>query len=446
MARTLFAVLLSLLMIGMMTGCTGEEAQASGAAAGAADGKTLYIWSWNADFRDRFNDYYPGVVRVEGDGSATTMEDGTVIQWVIVDEGDYQKELDQALAKQADGTSPATVDLFLVKAGPACKYVNSDVSLDIGEIGVENDPDDQYAYTRQVMTDADGKVKGVTWLADPGLMVYRRSIAEAVLKTDDPENVQEALKDWTNFEETAVQVDMNRYTMLSAYDDVFQAFSCNLKEPYVQDGKTLKVDDGILKWAELIKELADEGNVKGNKRNSAAWNEDMGEESDVFLWPLTVSEFSALRKNGVSGDFGLCQGPAGWTRGGMWILAANGTSDAALDAEIMTTMTTDPAVLKTLAIEEGDFVNSKSLVQELIEGDEGDEFFGGQETFAVLDAAASAVEMTQGGAYDQDINNRLRSAFLPYFTEEAELEEAQEAFEQSIRKLHPEIESVTWPE
>ena len=96
------------------------------------------------------------------------------------------------------------IDMFLIEADYALKYVDSPYTLDVrADIGLTDDElAGQYKYTQDIAT-ADGVLKGVTWQATPGLFAYRRSIAKDVLGTDDPAEVQTYLSDWDKFNEVA---------------------------------------------------------------------------------------------------------------------------------------------------------------------------------------------------------------------------------------------------
>ena len=102
--------------------------------------------------------------------------------------------------------------------------MDSDVTLDVrGDIGLtDEDLKNQYSYTQEIATDQSGKLKAVSWEADPGVFVYRRSIAKEVLGTDDPDKVQEAISDWNKFEEVAGKMKEKGYKMLSGYDDAYR--------------------------------------------------------------------------------------------------------------------------------------------------------------------------------------------------------------------------------
>ena len=109
--------------------------------------------------------------------------------------------------------------MFLIEADYALKYVNSDYTLDVKDVGLtDDDLKDMYQYTKDIATDSKGKLKATTWQATPGLFAYRRSIAKDVLGTDDPDKVQEALSTWDKFDKVAEQAAAKGYKMLSGYD------------------------------------------------------------------------------------------------------------------------------------------------------------------------------------------------------------------------------------
>ena len=72
------------------------------------------------------------------------------------------------------------IDIFLIEADYALKYVDSDYVLDVKtDIGLtDSDLAGQYQYTKDIVS-VDGSQRGTTWQATPGLFAYRRSIAKA---------------------------------------------------------------------------------------------------------------------------------------------------------------------------------------------------------------------------------------------------------------------------
>lgn len=244
---------------------TSTEASSTAAEpaadAAAEEGKVLNIWCWNDEFQSRFNDYYPGVKEIADDKSTTTLDNGVTVKWTINpnDNNNYQNKLDEALLKQDSAAADDKIDIFLIEADYALKYVDSEYTLDVKkDVGLtDDDLKDQYQYTKDIVT-VDGVQKGTTWQATPGLFAYRRSIAEDVLGTDDPTEVQAALSDWDKFNDVAEKAAAKGYKMLSGYDDSYRTFSNNVSAGWV-DGTTVKVDPNIMNWVDQTKTYTDNG-------------------------------------------------------------------------------------------------------------------------------------------------------------------------------------------
>ena len=244
---------------------TSTEASSTAAEpaadAAAEEGKVLNIWCWNDEFQSRFNDYYPGVKEIAADKSTTTLDNGVTVKWTINpnDNNNYQNKLDEALLKQDSAAADDKIDIFLIEADYALKYVDSEYTLDVKkDVGLtDDDLKDQYQYTKDIVT-VDGVQKGTTWQATPGLFAYRRSIAEDVLGTDDPTEVQAALSDWDKFNDVAEKAAAKGYKMLSGYDDSYRTFSNNVSAGWV-DGTTVKVDPNIMNWVDQTKTYTDNG-------------------------------------------------------------------------------------------------------------------------------------------------------------------------------------------
>ena len=176
------------------------------------------------------------------------------------------------------------IDLFLVEADYALKYVNSPYTLDIiNDVGLtQEDIAGQYTYTQEIVTDSNGAIKGTSWQATPGLFAYRRSIAKDVLGTDDPAAVQEALSTWDKFYEVAEQANEKGYKMLSGYDDSYRTFSNNVSSPWVDEDMNIVIDDNIQAWIEQTKDFSDKGYNNGTSLWDDQWASDQGPEGDVF--------------------------------------------------------------------------------------------------------------------------------------------------------------------
>ncbi|MBR1407818.1 MAG: carbohydrate ABC transporter substrate-binding protein [Clostridia bacterium] len=421
----------------------------------ADEGKVLNIWCWNDEFQSRFNDYYPGVAEIAADKSTTTLKNGVVVNWVINPNADnnYQNKLDEQLDKQFDGqlADDEKIDIFLIEADYALKYVADEASLDVrADIGLADaDLADQYDYTQKIAS-ADGVLKGVTWQATPGLFAYRRSIAKDVLGTDDPAAVQEALSDWDKFNAVAEQAAAKGYKMLSGYDDSYRTFSNNVSAPWVT-GDTATVDANIMKWVEQTKDFTDKGYNNKTSLWSAEWAADQSAEGKVFgffysTWGINFTLVGNAGEAGF-GDWAVCYGPQPYYWGGTWICAANGTDNVETIKDVMLALSADKDILKKITLDTQDYTNSISGMSEIANDPEfGSDFLGGQNHVALFLEAAQKIDMSNISAYDQGCNEKFQQAFKNYFDGNATIDEAKAAFETAIKEQYPVITTVVWPE
>ena len=429
--------------------------------ASAEEGKILNIWCWNTEFQSRFNDYYPEVKEIAEDKSTTTLNDGTIVKWTINpnENNNYQNKLDEALLAQESAAADEKIDIFLIEADYALKYVDSPFTLDVrADIGLTDEQlAGQYKYTQDIAT-ADGVLKGVTWQATPGLFAYRRSIAKDVLGTDDPAEVQAALSDWDKFDAVAEQAAAKGYKMLSGYDDSFRTFFNNVSAPWV-DGTTVKVDANIMKWVEQTKLYTE----KGYNNKSSLWNDvwaaDQGPDGKVFgffysTWginftllgnSLADSNAPAEVGNGIFGDYAVCEGPQPYYWGGTWICAAAGTDNAETIKDVMAKLTCDKDIALAITTDTQDYTNNVEAMDELASSDYASAFLGGQNHIALFAKAAPNIDMSNAGPYDQGCNEGIQTAFKDYFDGVVDIDTAKKNFETIIMEKYPELTEVVWP-
>ena len=446
---------------------TASSAPASSAAsaAPAAGGKVLNIWCWNDEFQSRFNDYYPEVSEIAADKSTTTLKDGTVVKWTINanENNNYQNKLDEALLSQDSAADDDKIDIFLIEADYALKYVDSDYVLDVkADIGLtDDDLAGQYQYTKDIVS-VDGSQRGTTWQATPGLFAYRRSIAKDVLGTDDPAEVQTYLSDWDKFNDVATQAAAKGYKMLSGFDDAYRTFSNNVAAPWVT-GTTVTVDENIMKWVDQTKEYTDKGYNNKSSLWDSQWAADQGPTGKVFgffysTWginftllgnSLATPESEGGKQevgNGIFGDYAVCQGPQPYYWGGTWICAATGTDNIPTIKDVMYSLTCDADIMTKITEDTQDYTNSKSAMDSIAaDPNFGSAFLGGQNHIALFAEVAPTIDMSNAGPYDQGCNETFQSCFKDYFDGTVDLETAKKNFEDQIKVKYPELSSVEWP-
>lgn len=410
-------------------------------------GEVLVIRAWNDEFQNRFRDYYPDYESTNSDGT-DVLKDGTTVKWVIVanDDNGYQNALDLALQNQETADADDKVDMFLIEADYALKYVNSDYTLDIIEdLDIdEADLDEQYQYTKDIVTSSEGKLKGTSWQATPGLFAYRRSIAEAVLGTDDPDEVQAEINTWAKFDAVAADMKEAGYYMLSGYDDAYRTFSNNMANPWVNSSDEIVIDPVIEDWIEQTKTYSDNDYNHGASLWDSTWSADQGADGEVFgffysTWGINFTLQGNAGEEGF-GDWAVAQGPASYYWGGTWITAAKGTDNKDLVKDIMLKLTADKDIMKQITIDTQDYTNHKSAMQELADDpDFGSDFLGGQNHIALFIESAEAISMENISPYDQALNEGIQTAFRDYFSGEVSEDDAWDNFYEIVQAKHPEL-------
>ena len=416
-------------------------------AAFAEEGSVLNVEVWNEEFKSRITDHYPGYEEVD----ATTGKIGDVtVNWIITpsDDNAYQNNLDSVLPGNVDAAADEKVDIFLVEADYALKYVDADanVAMPLEELGISaDDLGKQYQYTKDIVTDANGVLRGSSWQACSAGLIYNREIAKEVLGTDDPAEVQEAVKDWATYTETAAKMAEAGYKMAATVNDTYRVYSNNVAGPWVQDGKVV-LDDNIKAWVDDSKAAVDAGQTTTAELWSDDWAKGFFPEGKVFCYfgPAWFFNFClhADEEGSVAydGGWGFVTGPQSFYWGGTWICAAQGTDNPELVKDIILTMTTDNAVMKEIAQVDADCVNNTEVLAELSADDSGNlALLGGQNPYEMLAAGAENVDMSNISPYDQGCNEEFQGAMKNYFDGNADYDAALGQFKSAIVEKYPEL-------
>ncbi len=446
MKKKLLCVLLTTAMAAsMLAGCGGKEDGAAGADADvSSDGKVLNVYCWNDEFQRRVKDHYPGYTEVD----ATTGKIGDVtVKWNITPNADnaYQNNLDNTLKKQADAAADDKIDIFLIEADYALKYVDSDYSVAVEALGItKDDISGQYKYTQDIVTDSNGVLKGLSWQGCPGILFYNREAAKEVLGTDDPAAVQEYVKDWDTFVATAEKMKAAGYNMVSSVNDTYRTYSNNVSTKWVVDGK-IQIDDNIMKWVDDSKALVDAGVAGTHDLWSDDWSKGFYPEGKVFCyfgpaWMINFSMAADVEGSiGYNGGWGGTEGPQGFFWGGTWICAANGTDNAELIKDIMLKMTTDTELMKGIVTKDDDFVNDKAAMEAMAQSDYSSKVMGGQNPLPMYCAGAEKIDLSNLSAYDQGCNEEFQKAMKNYFEGNASKEDAIELFYTGVLEKYPDL-------
>ena len=446
--KKLMAMLLALVMVLSLAACGGNtaapaateapkaDAPAAEAApateAAAEEGKVFNIYAWNEEFKGFFEKYY-------------TVPDGVTVNWIINpnDGGVYQDKLDEALLNQENAAADDKVDMFLAEADYIQKYVDSDYTQDVQALGV-TDFSNTYNYTVQAATSTiDGAVKGVSFQCCPAALIYRRSIAKDVLGTDDPAEVQAKLDSWDKFNAVAADAKAKGYLMTASESATFRVFSNNGETPLVTDGK-LTLNDAIMAWQAQAKDFSD----KGYTQTCDIWSDECTAQmfkdgkTMCYFGPAWYYNFSMGNaqdpEKGCPGDWAICEGPQAHFWGGTWLLAATGSDNPTMLADIMNTFINDEEVCTNLVKNEMQFSNNQK-VNQACAAEGGNAFLGGQNDTAVFVELAKNIKFENKTIYDQLLTEGLQGYWREYCDGEVTAEQAMANYYKYINEKYPEI-------
>ena len=372
----------------------------------------IYTYSWNDEFGSRLDmvlDAYPEYKDyVEHVNLGVSGTDGT-----------YQTAVETAI-ETGDEKYPS---LIAADNDVAKNFTESDYTMNLADAGLTSDMyANAYNYTVQYGS-VDGELKAMTWQAAAGNFTYRADIAEEVLGTSDPAEVQEYVKDWDAFFETADKMKEAGYAMLSGPDDIKYAIWDQQTQPWVTvdaDGnETLTLDDCVTDYFEKAKKLYDGGYTDQTSMWSDGWSANF--EGDVFgyfgctwfvYWCIATTEDSATS---TYGDWRVCQGPVGYHWGGTYVCIGADTPNPELAAFLLYELCCDADMMATIEEETFDFVNNKEAVAKVIaDGKGASDILGGQNPVETWAEAALDIDLSNATYMDANLKAIMDKASEGY--------------------------------
>ena len=413
-----------------------------------SEGKVINIWAWNDEFQKMFQKYYK-------------VPDGYTVKWTInpSENGVYQQKLDDALLAQDSAAADDKIDIFLAEADYILKYVDSDATKNVADIGFSN-ASTIYNYTAEAVTDSNGVQKGMSFQCCPAGLIYRRSIAKEVIGSDDPAAVQEALSSWEKFDQVAAKAKDLGYYMTGSFAATYRVFSNNTEGKWVDANNNVTVDPAIKTWIKQTKDYMD----KGYTTEAGIWDDGntVHQFSDgkvlCYFGPAWYYNFSmgnikdqkkdadgnvvdeTYGERNTVGDWGLCVGPQSHFWGGTWLLAGAQTDNPEIVADIMNAFQSNEAILKQMVEIDSQFVNNTAVNDSYTTNpDFGNELLGGQNDWAIFADGAKAISLKNATGYDQLLNEKLQDNLKDYFKGTVDLDTAWGNYVATINEAYAEL-------
>lgn len=321
---------------------------------------------------------------------------------VVMDANTYQTRLDQVLA-----TGEGAPDLFVCEYDYADKYMYSEYTLSVNELGISYDElDDMYDYTLYYACDGENVVKGLTWEAYPSAVIYNRDVAEEYLGVREPEDVAPFFADWGSFQTMATELSIaseGSVRAVSGIDDVWRSYTYNRTDPWNIEG-SVTVDSAALEFLGFATDLYDNNCSFMTSQFDGDWFDNMANDSVLSYWGPSWL-INMLKAESPYDKFGVVRAPTDFAWGEHWIMASCYCDMRASAAQIMRDLTLNEENLLDMA-DDGTFVNSESIMAEYA-ADETQTFscLDGQNPYSVFDEAARSIESTHTVCHEQVYND-----------------------------------------
>ena len=398
----------------------------------------LKFYCWNNEFKNLVDDYYSNVNAYNA--TTTYLLDGTYIEWTFIANAgsNYQDSLDTALGKDE-------VDMFAFEADYASKYVYSDKVADLTSVSRLN-LSKQYKYTKDIVTNGT-EIKGVSWMATPGVTIYNKNVSDSVWGTWNGEvltysptitEISNKLSTETNFKNAAIEVKNANKFMMIGPDDWYKMYTNNISTR-MWDGTDIIIAPELFDWVNDTMDFYKKRYIRSVLEDYGLWGTEWGAEQgkDDCLCIFSVPWFTDYCLKGnryAKGDnpdnmaikemsdanLRMSKSYKPWFWGGIWITAtetglAKDTITSSIE-DLIKAMTTDKDTLKAMAKGTNLFVNNQDAINDLVIDDSLKlNYFGGQNPFAIYSESITGLDLSNASKFDQTIIEEVQTAFKDYF-------------------------------
>lgn len=440
-------------------GGTATPSPAVTADPADAAGRTLRVWSFTdeverhvAIFRTIFPDIDVEFAIVDLDG-------GGYEEWVLT-----------ALAAGGDSAP----DVIYLEAAIVRHFVEGPFLANLNDMLPLAEAIETYQFVLDIGA-YEGEVRAFSWQATPGAMFYRRSMAQQIFGTDDPDAIQSYFRDIPTALDSARRIrDASNGSMFftNHFAAFGNAFYANRSQRWIENN-SLVVDQAVLDFMDFANILREEG-LDANVSNwTPDWFASMadefsdmdGNQLDIFSYMLPTWGLAhvvyANHGPHTFGDWAIIPGPLPYQWGGTWMGVPRASNNPDLGRLFVETLMLDADVLSNWALgvytheylsahdptlhsgvfqAGGDFVSSALVVRQITDQFDGSHiyhFLGGQNPYQIFGEAAPLVDLSLIQGTDSTIQGAFNDALNSYITGISTRDEALALFRNNVQMVMP---------
>lgn len=404
------------------------------------DGAALSIlaWSGNSDIRN--------MVELFCAEKGLTVDKDVI----VVDCGDSGGKAADQYKTYLKGNDDA--DILCLESDWIMSYTNDDtLTAPLSAVGIsESNFANPYSYTVEIGKDEKGVLKGASFQATPGGFVYNAKVAKDELGIENPEQMQERMKDWASAEALAKELkEKTGKALFSTEGGLWQVFQYGRSSAWVVDGKLVmgEAED----FYDIAKNFKDNGYMTDAEQWSDSWYPSVlnGDALGEFLstWGMTDSDGGQLKnfttKEGDDAEMAFCAGPQEYAWGGTWLGVASKCDNKTLAKEFIEFFTCNDDTMRKYVDKTGDFCNNSKVMSDVVsEGSHHNKFLvDGQSQFNYFLEKAGNINMTgKITKYDSKIKGFFNDSVNGYCKGTyATKEDAIEAFKDAVAKEYGDL-------
>lgn len=477
--RILAAVLASASILGAVAGCSSNATSSTASGANStASGDASSTTSTDASSTggDESKVETPTVELKDDDDTLSILawESNSDIRNMVklfCEEKGYSEDKIKVVAQGSNGEGgrdqypqylegDGDADLMCLEADWILQYINDDkLTAPLSAVGITEDQyKDAYGYTVAIGTNEAGVLKGASFQAAPGGFLYNADLAKEYLGVENPDQMQELVKDWDTFQKTAATVyekSGGKTSLTATEGGLWQVYQANRTKAWVVDGK-LEMDTAT-DFYDIAKSFKDNKYMAGVPQWDGAWYAAMNDGTAMgefaSTWGLTSGKGSMLSNftagtdggdtTGVDAKFALCAGPTSYFWGGTWLGVSTKCNSKTLAKEFIEFFTVNADTMKKYSEKTGDFCDNKTVMKGLVDAKTNKNALlkDGQDQFQILYSQADGIKMDGiitkydskiKGFFNDSVNGYLDGTF-------ATKDDAIVDFKQKVKAAFPEI-------
>jgi maltose-binding protein MalE len=318
---------MSLLIILLSCACKESDTQ-----------RVLSVWVYSEEYKK--------IVEYAVNNSGTNF--AVPLDITVVESSKLSEQL--ALAEQND----LLPDVVMLSPDNMGKFINSDSSLPLSDSDLSSglsavEQEDYYSYALDLGRDYGGNLKALCMNFDPGIFLYRRSMAKAYFGTDSPELVSAMLSSWDSFLGTAELVKLSsdgKTRIVAGHEDLIRPFFSS-GFGWVNKSGDLSVPAAAADYLDFAEVMTEREYSYSAAQWSQAWLAGMNDPQAVFGYFLSgmgikyILEPACNEKDGSFGDWAAVAGPSPYSWSGAWLSIHSKSDMKKESAELLRLLTAD---------------------------------------------------------------------------------------------------------